>query len=72
MKKNIFIITCLLLIQLVMAQSPGGVSGASRWYRADARVTTGATMTWADQSGNNVNVIQATATNQPVYNSGTL
>lgn len=54
-----------------MAQSPGGVSGASRWYRADTGVTTGATMTWADQSGNNVNVTQATATNQPVYNSGT-
>lgn len=71
MKKNIFIITCLLLVQLVIAQSPGGVSGASRWYRADTGVTTGATMTWADQSGNNVNVTQTTAGNQPVYNSAT-
>jgi hypothetical protein len=56
MKKNTFIITCLLLIQLVMAQSPGGVVGASQWYN-----NTGASVTqWTDSSGNNNNVPVAT------------
>lgn len=61
--------TLILLIQLVNAQNPGGVAGTSRWYRADTGVTTGALMTWADQSGNSVNVTQGTAANQPVYNT---
>lgn len=57
MKKNIFIITCLLLIQLVIAQSPGGVAGASQWYN-----NTGASATqWTDSSGNNNNVPVSTA-----------
>lgn len=49
--------------------TPGGVTGAAIWLKADAGVTTGATMTWADQSGNNRNGTQATATNQPTVNS---
>lgn len=48
---------------------PGGVSGASVWLKADLGVTTGATMTWADQSGNGRNGTQATAANQPTLNS---
>ncbi|MBK8564660.1 MAG: cadherin-like domain-containing protein [Saprospiraceae bacterium] len=46
--------------------SPGGVTGAAIWLKANQGVTTGATMTWADQSGNNRNGVQATAANQPV------
>lgn len=53
MKKNIFIITCLLLIQLVIAQSPGGVSGSVGWYKADSGISA---TTWTDQSGNGNNL----------------
>lgn len=49
--------------------TPGGVSGAGIWLKADAGVTTGATMTWADQSGNNRNAVQSTAARQPTVNS---
>jgi uncharacterized protein YjdB len=46
--------------------APGGISSnLSMWLKADAGVTTGATLTWADQSGNGRNAIQATAANQP-------
>ncbi len=48
---------------------PGGVSGASMWLKADLGVTTGATLTWADQSGNSRNGVQTTSTFQPVLNS---
>ncbi len=48
---------------------PGGVSGAAMWLKADLGVTTGATLTWADQSGFNRNGVQSTATNQAVFNS---
>jgi hypothetical protein len=43
--------------------APG--SGLRFWVRADAGVTTGATFTWADQSGNNDNVSISTAGLQP-------
>ena len=48
-----------------ITSTPGGVSGASIWLKANQGVTTGATLTWADQSGNNRNGVQSTATNQP-------
>ena len=44
---------------------PGGVTGASIWLKANQGVTTGATMIWADQSGNSRNAVQSTAANQP-------
>ncbi len=46
-------------------ETPGGVTGAAIWLKANTGVTTGATLTWADQSGNSRNGVQATATNQP-------
>lgn len=58
MKKNIFIITCLLLIQLVIAQSPGGVSGMAAWYKSDVGLTA---TTWADQSPNGYNLTRTSA-----------
>ncbi len=50
---------------------PGGVgTNLLRWYRADAGVTTVTGVTqWADLSGNEANVTQATTANQPVYNT---
>ncbi len=44
---------------------PGGVAGAAVWYKADQGVTTGSTLTWTDQSGNNRNGVQAIPANQP-------
>jgi Carbohydrate binding domain/SdrD B-like domain/Bacterial Ig domain len=46
--------------------APGGVTGASIWLKANTGVTTGATLTWADQSGNSRNGVQSTAANQPL------
>lgn len=61
-------ILCLTIAGAVQAQSPGGVTGAMRWYKADAGVTTGATLTWTDQTGV-ANATQTTAANQPAYNT---
>ncbi len=59
----------LFTIAAPVVLSPGGVTGTSLWLKADAGVTTGATLTWADQSGNNINATQSTAAAQPVYNT---
>lgn len=40
------------------------------WLQADRGVTTGATFTWADQSGNGINYTQATAAKQPAQTAG--
>jgi hypothetical protein len=55
----------------VRPTAPGGVLGASIWLRANTGVTTGATFTWADQSGNNRNGVQASAANQPLLAANT-
>ncbi|MEC3875654.1 beta strand repeat-containing protein, partial [Chryseobacterium salviniae] len=67
MKKYIYLILLSLLsISWVWAQSPGGVTGASLWLRADAgtnTTTNGGTITaWNDQSGNNKNFANASGT----------
>ncbi|MDC1205626.1 hypothetical protein N8083_02145, partial [Candidatus Pacebacteria bacterium] len=55
-------------VPLVQAAGPGGVStNLELWLKADTGVTTGATMTWADQSGSGNDVTQTTAGNQPSY-----
>jgi hypothetical protein len=63
--KNLF--TLLFLINAIptFAQIP---SGAALWLKADAGVTQvgGKVTAWADQSGNNYNVSQATVANQPI------
>ncbi|MEZ4959932.1 MAG: DNRLRE domain-containing protein, partial [Saprospiraceae bacterium] len=51
------------------AYLPGGVAGAAMWLKADAGISTGSTMTWADYSGNNRNGVQSTATNKPLVSS---
>jgi len=69
-KKILLLIYGLCSLFWLQAQSPGGVSAnLAAWYKADAGVTTGATMTWADQGPNGVNLTQGTAANQPVYNT---
>lgn len=52
--------------------SPASVSGLTIWLDASdtSTVTTGATVTWADKSGNGYDVSQSTGANQPSYTSG--
>lgn len=50
--------------------SPTSVSGLRLWLRADLGITTGATFTWADQSGNGCDFTQATGAAQPTVLSG--
>jgi hypothetical protein len=71
--KNRIKVTILSVIVFVpflgFAQSPGGVStNLVRWYKANAGITTGATMTWSCQATANT-VTQSTAANQPTYNT---
>ncbi|MGE4512555.1 MAG: hypothetical protein AB7E26_01905, partial [Chryseobacterium sp.] len=51
--------------------APGGVAGVSLWLKADAGTSTVVDSTplssWADQSGNGTNALQATVGNQPLY-----
>jgi len=49
------------------AQTPGNVSADMQaWYKADAGVTGGATVSqWDDQSGNGINVTQSNSADQP-------
>jgi uncharacterized repeat protein (TIGR01451 family) len=52
-----------------LTTAPGGVTGAAVWLKADVGVTTGATLTWADQSSNSRNATQTTVANQPTVPS---
>jgi hypothetical protein len=69
-----FLVSQVLLFTGTQAQvAPGGVTnGLKLWLKADAGVTvaTGVSQ-WNDQSGNGNNVSQATAANQPGYNTVT-
>lgn len=54
------------------AQFPGGVSANLRgWYNGNLGVTLtgGVVSQWSDQSGNNLNATQATATSRPTQNT---
>jgi uncharacterized repeat protein (TIGR01451 family) len=53
--------------------APGGVAtNLSLWLKADAGLTTGATMTWLDQSGNGHNASQSVAASQPTLHSNAI
>ncbi|WP_223302363.1 hypothetical protein, partial [Flavobacterium branchiophilum] len=60
----------LLLSNNTSAQTPGGVSGASLWYKSNVGVTnaTGVSQ-WDDQSGNARHLTQSTTASRPVYNT---
>jgi hypothetical protein len=50
--------------------NPGQITSLSnlkQWLRADLGVTTGSTLTWADQSPNGNNVTQSTLAKQPTH-----
>jgi hypothetical protein len=51
------------------AWSPSKLPGLALWLESDLGVTTGATFTWADQSGSGNNFHQTTAGNQPTVNA---
>jgi hypothetical protein len=49
--------------------SPGGVAGSVLWLKANAEVTNGSTLIWADHSGANSNVTQSNSANQPSWDA---
>jgi Secretion system C-terminal sorting domain len=68
------LLACFLLsLSFVQAQNPGGIGPAHLmlWLKGDAGVTTGATFTWADQSGHGRNGVQSTAAAQPTVTTAT-
>jgi hypothetical protein len=71
--KTFFLCGGLLVTVGLQAQNPGDIGTANLmfWLRGDLGVTAGATFTWADQSGNNRFVSQATAADQPVVTTAT-
>jgi len=64
---------CILSFSALHAQNPGGIGTTNLmfWLRGDAGVTTGATFTWADQSGQGRNSVQSTAIDQPTVTTVT-
>jgi hypothetical protein len=53
--------------------APGGVMPTlALWMKADADLTTGATMTWADQSPNGLTATQSAAASQPTFKSNAI
>lgn len=71
--KTFFMCGCLLSAAGLQAQNPGNIGTANLmfWLRGDLGITTGATFTWADQSGNGRTASQATAADQPTVTSAT-
>ena len=67
------LIGCILSFSALHAQNPGGIGTANLmfWLRGDAGITTGATFTWADQSGQGRNSVQSTAIDQPTVTTAT-
>ena len=63
----------VLSFSALRAQNPGGIGTTNLmfWLRGDAGITTGATFTWADQSGQGRNSVQATAGDQPTVTTAT-
>ena len=63
----------VLSFSALQAQNPGGIGTTNLmfWLRGDAGITTGATFTWADQSGQGRNSVQATAGDQPTVTTAT-
>jgi hypothetical protein len=71
--RTCLIFVCLLTVAGLKAQNPGhiGTSNLMFWLRGDLGITTGATFTWADQSGNGRSASQSTAAAQPTVTSAT-
>lgn len=70
-------IMLLLMVSFIYAQSPGGVSGASLWLKADGdnSVTTDASgnvSKWSDFSGNANDMTQSTDIKRPAYINNSL
>jgi hypothetical protein len=63
----------VLSFSALRAQNPGGIGTTNLmfWLRGDAGITTGATFTWADQSGQGRNSVQSTAADQPTVTTAT-
>jgi len=72
-RRLITLFGCLLSFSALHAQNPGGIGTTNLmfWLRGDAGITTGATFTWADQSGQSRNSTQSTAADQPTVTTAT-
>jgi|GEM_PF-4493780 hypothetical protein len=72
-RRLITLFGCILSFSALHAQNPGGIGTTNLmfWLRGDAGITTGATFTWADQSGQGRNSVQATAADQPTVTTAT-
>jgi hypothetical protein len=72
-RRLITLFGCVLSFSALHAQNPGGIGTTNLmfWLRGDAGITTGATFTWADQSGQGRNSVQSTAADQPTVTTAT-
>ena len=72
-RRLLALIGCILSFSALHAQNPGGIGTTNLmfWLRGDAGITTGATFTWADQSGQGRNSVQSTAIDQPTVTTAT-
>jgi len=63
-----------ILHSTTVAWTPASLTGLKAWYKSDVGITlnSGNVSQWDDQSGNGNHLIQATATNQPLYSTGIL
>lgn len=71
--RTCLICICVLTAAGLKAQNPGhiGTSNLMFWLRGDLGISTGATFTWTDQSGNGRSASQSTAAAQPTVTSAT-
>lgn len=72
-RRLITLFASVLSFSALHAQNPGGIGTTNLmfWLRGDAGITTGATFTWADQSGQGRNSVQSTAIDQPTLTTAT-
>ena len=72
-RRLLTLLVSVLSFSALRAQNPGGIGTINLmfWLRGDAGITTGATFTWADQSGQGRNSIQSTAIDQPTVTTAT-
>ena len=72
-RRLLTLLVSVLSFSALRAQNPGGIGTINLmfWLRGDAGITTGATFTWADQSGQGRNSVQSTAIDQPTVTTAT-
>jgi hypothetical protein len=68
--RQVEIVSNTVSTKITAPPAPGGVTPSlALWMKANAGLTTGATLTWLDQSPNSLTATQATAAAQPTLSS---